>query len=137
MDTIKKKNISSFFKEIIMVIYDSLRKDIKFLDESVSNPSLNNINFGTYYSWVQSVTSQMLINIYIWCWIFTANPMKSKSKYFYLHYVIFFIKYLSISLISSISAASLIYTKIIDISIKTCFSVFFILSVDQSLEIFP
>ena len=33
-----------------MVIYDPLRKDIKFLDESVSDPSLNYINFGTYYS---------------------------------------------------------------------------------------
>ena len=32
-------------------------------------------------------------------------------------------------------SSMIIYTKIIDISIKTCF--FFILSVDQSLEIFP
>ena len=31
----------------------------------------------------------------------------------------------------------IIFTKIIDISIKTCFFFFFILSVDQCLEILP
>ena len=49
VDTIIKK-ISSFSTEIIMVIYDPLRRDKNILDEFVSNLSLYNINFDTYYS---------------------------------------------------------------------------------------
>ena len=37
VDAIKKKEISSFFTEIIMVIYDPQRTDKDFLDEFVSN----------------------------------------------------------------------------------------------------
>ena len=50
VDTIKKKDISSFFTEQIMVIYDPQRTNKIFLDVFVSNLSLNNINFDTYYS---------------------------------------------------------------------------------------
>ena len=47
-----------------MVIYDPQRTDKKFLDDIVSNLSLKNIDFDTYFAQVQSVTSQMLIIIY-------------------------------------------------------------------------
>ena len=49
LQTIKQKKISSFFTEIIMVIYDPIRYDKKFLDEFISGLILNNINYNTYY----------------------------------------------------------------------------------------
>ena len=47
VDTIKTK--ISFFTEIIMIIYDPSKRDKIFLDEFLSNLSLNNINLNTYY----------------------------------------------------------------------------------------
>ena len=49
VNTIKQKRISSFFTEIIMVIYDLIRLDKKFSDEFISGLILNNINSDTYY----------------------------------------------------------------------------------------
>ena len=64
----------------------------------------------------------------------TKKIFFDKSKYFYLHYVIFFHQiFMNVFNIINISSIT-IYTKIIDISIKTCF---FILSVDKSLELVP
>ena len=45
VQTIKQKKISSFFTEIIMVIYDPIRYDKRFLDEFISELTLNNINY--------------------------------------------------------------------------------------------
>ena len=117
-----KLKIKKNFKEIIMVIYDPQKTDKFFFDEFVSNLSLNSTNFGTYYLWVQSVTSQMLIIIYR-CWIFAVNPMKNTflTNPNILIYIIFFIKYLwNVNNIINISSI-IIYTKIIHIIIKTCF----------------